>query len=332
MVANSNYYESIAAIDVLSADQELETAREVEARDVAVWKAVLAHPDGRRWVRSSMRSVDPGELRAGDPDREGLERVLDGLAARCGDRDYLAAVSRANSAALQARNALVLANLRLVVKAAREFDFGMLPLQDLIQEGNLGLLKATGRYDHRRGVRFATYAVWWIRHTMRRAIAQKGRLVRLPVNVINGGHRIGKAQRELASALGRAPSNDEIAEAVEMPSDRVTKLRAALAQRATSIERSDDDDNDGWSLLDEAPSEERSPADRVEAGELFRELRGALAQLTPIEVDVLRERFGLDGCDEQTLSRIGERFGVSRERIRQIQQRALEKLRVVLAG
>lgn len=331
MVAFSSYYDAITAVDLFSADEELVAARQIEELDVEVWRCILQDPALKRWVKRKAGSVDPRALRGADPDREMLEQVLDGIHDRCGERELLQAVSRANTAALRARNAMAHANLRLVIKAARRFDFGMMPMADLVQEGNLGLLKAIGRYDHRRGVRFATYAVWWVNHSMRRAIAKHGRLVRLPVNVINGGHRVGKARRKLAGTLGRAPSAEDIAGAVDMSAEKVEHLQSVMAQREQSIDRQDGDDDSGPSFLEETAADDPSPADRLEELEVHAALRQAMSVLDEMEADIVRQRFGMDGRDEQTLARLGRQYGVSRERIRQIQVRALDKLRGVMA-
>jgi RNA polymerase primary sigma factor len=171
-----------------------------------------------------------------------------------------------------AKNEFVKANLRLVVSIARRFNHGRLPLADLIQEGNIGLMKAVERYDYRRGFRFSTYASWWIRHAISRALADKGRAVRLPVHMIDAYHRIAKSQRELQSKLERPPSTQEIAAAT-----------------------------------------------------------GILGGLKPIEADILRKRFGLLNDRERTLKEIGDEYSLSRERVRQLQEQALGKMRRAMA-
>ena len=144
-----------------------------------------------------------------------------------------AAWSTPNRAAAEARNDFVKANLRLVVSIARRFNHGRMALADLIQEGNLGLIKAVERYDYRRGFRFSTYASWWIRHAISRALADKGREVRLPVHMIDAQHRLAKARRELTGKLGRQPTSEELAEATQMPLDKIEKMRTWLLEQSS---------------------------------------------------------------------------------------------------
>jgi RNA polymerase primary sigma factor len=247
-------------------------------------------------------------------------------------RAYLARVQAADRAAAAARNAFVLANLRLVVSIARRFNFGRMSLADLIQEGNLGLIKAVERFDYSRGFRFSTYATWWIRHAISRALADKGREVRLPVHMIDAYHRLGKARRELTTRLGRQPSSEELAEATSIATGKIERMRTYLVDQSMSLDRpvGDEDGRTLIELLVDPESDELAPADRMMLEQSTSKLQRVLAELKPIEQDILRQRFGFDDDREQTLKEIGEKYKLSRERIRQLQEQALEKMRRAL--
>jgi RNA polymerase primary sigma factor len=245
---------------------------------------------------------------------------------------YLEQVRTAEKSAERVRNDFVRANLRLVVSIARRFNHGRMALADLIQEGNIGLMKAVQRYDYRRGFRFSTYASWWIRHAISRALADKGREVRLPVHMIDAHHKLSKAKRELTSKLGRKPTNDELSEASQIPSDKIEKMRTYLLDQSFSVDRPVNDD-DGRSFLEflrDPRFEDDSLTDTLNQHALAVAVRNALQELKPIEADILRQRFGLDTHNEHTLKQIGEKYNLSRERIRQLQEQALSKVRALM--
>jgi len=248
-------------------------------------------------------------------------------------RDYMARVRRSNRAAAEARNDFVRANLRLVVSIARRFNHGRMALADLIQEGNIGLMKAVERYDYRRGFRFSTYASWWIRHAISRALADKGREVRLPVHMIDAQHRLAKAKRSLSAKLGRDPNTEELAEATNLAPEKIEKMRTYLFDQSFSLDRpvNDDDGRHFIDFLQDPKFEECSPADALALEAMTREVRRLLRDLKPIEADILRQRFGLDDDRELTLKEIGAKYNLSRERIRQLQEQALTKMRRALA-
>jgi RNA polymerase primary sigma factor len=248
-------------------------------------------------------------------------------------RDYLGRVNAADRTAAMARNDFVKANLRLVVSIARRFNHGRMALADLIQEGNIGLMKAVERYDYRRGFRFSTYASWWIRHAISRALADKGREVRLPVHMIDAYHRISKAKRELGVKLGRQPSADELELATDIPAGKIEKMRTYLVDQSFSLDRpvNEDDGRHFIEFLQDPEFEEGHPADRLSMQAMSREVRDLLRDLKPIEADILRQRFGLADDRELTLKEIGEKYNLSRERIRQLQEQALGKMRRALA-
>jgi RNA polymerase primary sigma factor len=238
-------------------------------------------------------------------------------------------VRETEQASIRSRNKFVQANLGLVVSVARRYQHGGLPLTDLIQEGNLGLIKAVSRFDHRRGFRFSTYATWWIRHAIGRALADKGRTVRVPVHILEANQRIRKATRSLSATLGRAPTNDELAEAIEMSTDKLERTMTHSGGQAISLDQQlgDDGDRERMEVFQSPEIEETTPFDDIANRALADQVRDVLHTLKPIEADVLRRRFGLDNEREVTLQEIATEYGLSRERIRQIQEKALSKVR-----
>jgi RNA polymerase primary sigma factor len=246
---------------------------------------------------------------------------------------YLDRVSSADRTAAVARNEFVKSNLRLVVSIARRFNHGRMALADLIQEGNIGLMKAVERYDYRRGFRFSTYASWWIRHAISRALADKGREVRLPVHMIDAYHRLSKAKRELTAKLSRNPTSEELAVLTDIPAHKIEKMRSYLVDQSFSLDRpvNDEDGRHFVEFLQDPDSRENHPAEKMTTQVVTRELRTLLRDLKPIEADILRQRFGLEDDQELTLKEIGEKYNLSRERIRQLQEQALVKMRRALA-
>lgn len=243
---------------------------------------------------------------------------------------YITRVRSLFAGTQRARNSFVKANLRLVVSIARRFNHGRMPLSDLIQEGNIGLIKAVERYDYRRGFRFSTYASWWIRHAISRALADKGRAVRLPVHMIDAYHKVAKTRRELSNRLGRQPSSEEVSAESGIAVDKVRKLEGFLMEQAVSLDREVSDD-DGRKFVDFIEDTDADlPSDRVMHESMNDQVMELLGELKPIESDILRKRFGLVGGREQTLKEIGEDYNLSRERIRQLQEQALGKIRRAL--
>lgn len=239
-------------------------------------------------------------------------------------------VRTAHARMLRARNAFVCANLRLVVKVAQRIGRERMPLQDRVQEGNLGLMKAVERFDPARGCRFSTYAAWWIRHAITRALVDRARTVRIPAHLHTVYLKSTKAQQRLRSRLGRPPTAAEVAAEIGEPVERVHVAQRAMELRAVSLDSpaSTGDARSVSDVLDSGDPDEWG--DRMDARRNGRIAESALAELDRTELDILRHRFGLGGVRRLTLREIGERYDRSHERIRQLQNRALEKLRAAI--
>jgi RNA polymerase nonessential primary-like sigma factor len=286
------YLQEIGRVDLLDQEEELLLARQVQAGTAL------------------QRQYSDGD-------------TLDTWAARCGLAP--AELRRTLHRSRRARERMIQANLRLVVAVARKYLQRGLELLDLVQEGTLGLERAVERFDPTRGFRFSTYAYWWIRQAITRAIASQSRTIRLPVHVTEKLNRIRKAQRELAIGLGRTASLAELAAHLQLSEELVRRtLERQPRPVSLDVQVGSEADTELGDLLQD-PHE--NPEQRLVAEQLHDDLEALLAELSGREACVLRQRFGLDDDTPRTLSEIGEQLHISRERVRQIESRALLKLR-----
>lgn len=293
------YLKEIGKVPLLSADEEIELAQKMEAGSVAVEKIPLLKE----------RLAETGD----EQEKEEIQAEIKALQLD---------VDRGSDA----KKRLAEANLRLVVSIAKRYvGRGMLFL-DLIQEGNLGLIKAVEKFDYRKGYKFSTYATWWIRQAITRAIADQARTIRIPVHMVETINKLIRVSRQLLQELGREPTPEEIAEEMKMPVERVREI-LKISQEPVSLETpigEEEDSHLGDFIKDDNVS---VPADAATFTLLKEQLEEVLGTLTEREQKVLTLRFGLEDGRARTLEEVGKEFNVTRERIRQIEAKALRKLR-----
>jgi len=257
-------------------------------------------------VRMYLKEIGKVPLLTAEQEQDLAQRMLEG------DQD--------------AKDMLIEANLRLVVSIAKRYLGRGMQFLDLIQEGNLGLIKAVDKFDHSKGFKFSTYATWWIRQAITRAIADQARTIRIPVHMVETINRLVRVQRQLIQELGREPEVEEIAKEMGIPPEKVREIQK-ISQEPVSLEKPIGEEEDSH-LGDFIPDDDAmSPADQVAYTLLKEQLLEAMSSLTPREEKVLRLRFGLDDGRQRTLEEVGHEFKVTRERIRQIEAKALRKLR-----
>lgn len=280
------YLKEVSRVPLLTAEEEVELAQRIERGRIAREELAKGNASPRR--RQELRLL-----------------IEDGWAAR---------------------EHLITANSRLVISVAKKYMGRGVPFLDLIQEGNIGLIRATKKFDYRRGHKFSTYATWWIRQAVTRAIADQGRTIRVPVHMGDQINKLLRVQHQLTQKLGREPSVEELADALEVPPKKVENM-IQVARRPLSLETPTDDEEDSV-LGDFIEDDEAAPPDDTATYNLLREhLSEVLNSLPPREVRILQLRYGLLDGQAYTLEEVGRKMGVTRERVRQIEAQALSRLR-----
>jgi RNA polymerase primary sigma factor len=316
------YLKEIGKVPLLTADLEVELARRMEAGSAAAEELARRIEVGNAAAEELARTQA-----AAGPELASEEltaaRAASRTQARGEDRTRLRSQVRRGQ---QAKEALIEANLRLVVSIAKRYRNRGLAFLDLIQEGNLGLMRAVEKFDYTKGFKFSTYATWWIRQAITRALADQGRTIRIPVHMVETINKVARVQRQLLQELGREPTAEEIAGRVEFPIERVREIQR-INQETVSLEQpmGDEEDFSLSDLIEDHGAE--VPDDAATRSMLHEAVRDALATLPKREREVMELRFGLEDGRVRTLEEVGKAFGVTRERIRQIEAKTLAKLR-----
>ena len=285
------------------------------------------------WLQEMLKSKEPW-AKALEPlttDLERAQRQLHQIELECGltipeIKEVNRRVSLGEARMRRAKKEMVEANLRLVISIAKKYTNRGLQFLDLIQEGNIGLMKAVDKFEYRRGYKFSTYATWWIRQAITRSIADQARTIRIPVHMIETINKLNRISRQLLQELGRDPTPEELAEKMEMPEDKIRKV-LKIAKEPISMETpiGDDEDSHLGDFIEDTTI--ISPVESATTENLTEATRDVLGSLTAREAKVLRMRFGIDMNTDHTLEEVGKQFDVTRERIRQIEAKALRKLR-----
>ena len=300
--------ETLESVPEPQAVEALKAPREPESVPVAAIRDRSSY-DGDTAIKLYLREI--GQVKLLTPQEE-IE-----LAARIKKGDK------------KAREQMIKANLRLVVKIAHDYEGLGLPLLDLINEGNIGLMKAVERFDPAKGGKLSTYGAWWIKQSIKRALANQSKTIRLPVHLVDKISKMRRTAMKLQEVLGREPTDEELAEELGMTASRVAQLRTAAIRPASLDAPIGDEDSNNFSevVQDENAS---TPYEQLEEKTVSAMLQEMVKTLDTREATILRYRFGLDGGSEKTLEEVGQKFGVTRERVRQIQNIALAKLRKMI--
>ena len=310
------YLKEIGRVPLLTPDEEIKLALAIQEGNKAV--------ETKKEKFAPVLEVEQNKKLSIRDRNEAMTAVLDTYSAA--QREELKTLDKLISQGDRAKQRLSEANLRLVVSIAKRYVGRGMQFLDLIQEGNLGLIKAVEKFDHTKGFKFSTYATWWIRQAITRAIADQARTIRIPVHMVETINKVKKVSSQLLHQNGHEPTADEISEALDMPVEKVREIMR-VAQEPVSLETPIGEEEDSH-LGDFIPDEDAPvPAEAASHTLLKEQLASVLGSLTPREEKVLRLRFGLEDGRPRTLEEVGKEFNVTRERIRQIEAKALRKLR-----
>ena len=341
-----NYLKQIGQIPLLSAEQEVELSRRIHAGAEAahILQADRQKYGGPEYIkknsaRFSFEEDENSRSYTEDLDEEGNEKPSEDAEEKAAEEEAMEAVEngplsdekraellKTRRDGLNARRSLSEANLRLVVSIAKKHVGHNLAFLDLIQEGNIGLIKAAEKFDCDRGFRFSTYATWWIRQAITRSIADQARTIRIPVHMIETINKLMRVQKQLVQEYGREPTPEEIAEEIHLPVERVRSV-LKMAQQPISLQApvGDSDDTSFGDFIEDKAAE--NPMEEASFSFLKEKIKDVLDTLTDREREVIEQRFGLRDGSPRTLEEVGRQFSVTRERIRQIEAKALRKLR-----
>jgi RNA polymerase primary sigma factor len=300
-----------------------------EDKDLAL-PALVAEPPAAAGAKSDEVSIHGRERLSYDGDtaiKLYLREI--GLVKLLTPQEEIELAARIKKGDRKAREHMIKANLRLVVKIARDYEGIGLPLLDLISEGNIGLMKAVERFDPSKGGKLSTYGSWWIKQSIKRALANQSKTIRLPVHLVDKISKMRRTAMRMQEELGREPTDDELGGELGISASRVSQMRMAAIRPASLDAPIGDEDSNNFAEVVQDESAD-TPYEQLEEKTVTRMLQEMVKTLDPREATILRSRFGLDGGSEKTLEEVGEKFGVTRERVRQIQNIALRKLRKMI--
>ena len=334
------YLKEMQKISLLTRDREIELSKTIRKGEDNIRDLILKLPQARNELASLGEKLEEGSIKPREivqAKEEYISRIIQKLEDTAKKKDKsnpvrgeileaLTQIKNAESEVGRAKREMIQSNLRLVVSIAKAYMNRGLTFLDLIQEGNLGLIKAVSKYDYTKGYKFSTYASWWIRQAITRAISDKSRTIRIPNHLLESRSKLAKAFNILTKELERDPTPKEMAKKSGLPLKTVSKVMG-LAKEPLSLETPIGDD-DGR-LQDLIPNEDSELATEnfIESLDFSKQAQGLLSTLTPREQKILRMRFGIGERTDYTLEQVGKQFGISRERVRQIEERALRKLR-----